>query len=325
MAPRPSHSRRGFTLIELLVVIAIIAILIGLLLPAVQKVREAAARAKCQNNLKQIGLAVHAFTSANNENLPAPIGTVNGVYTGTWGRILLPYVEQNAAYAQFDPNSPTQATAISNPANAAAMATRVPVYQCPSVPNGGRMITGTTAGGVAYTAAPTDYVYCNQITLNVAAIGELNAYNPTVYPVDSGNAPIGGWNNGMLRSEGRTVLGVTDGLSNTFMGINEIADKPNVWRAGKLYSTPATNSSGTGSWAFDTYNSPRSYTADGASAPGPCIMNCTNSAAVYSFHTGGCNFLFGDGAVRFLPQSTDKWVVYALMTATAGETWGVAP
>src|SRR5436190_12519131 len=145
---KESRGRRGFTLIELLVVIAIMAVLMGLLLPAVQKVREAASRLQCQNNLKQIGLALHNYEGVNGVFPPAYVtqnpaadGSAFGVSYGdeyrngptgfAWGVFLLPFLEQDNLYRQFDRDQPCWA-----PVNVLPARTRVNVFLCPSATGG---------------------------------------------------------------------------------------------------------------------------------------------------------------------------------------------
>jgi prepilin-type N-terminal cleavage/methylation domain-containing protein/prepilin-type processing-associated H-X9-DG protein len=288
--------RRAFTLIELLVVIAIIAILIGLLLPAVQKVRAAAARTKCQNNLKQIGLAFHNYASAMDGKFPDdtthfangsatwPTGGLTSPY-GSWNTAILPYIEQDNLYRQYD-NTKDWWDSTGNNANVAS--TKIPMYLCPAGPNPERVMITTNAAGYTFNARPADYVGVGGVydTSNQAA----------------------NWHRGVMQAKlaaGQTrIADITDGLSNTICVV-EIADKPNQWRAGVLFKDNSATvytgvASVNGQWASPNWNDLRGYSYDGVTGFGPCAVNCSNGASIYAFHTGGANVLMADGSGQFL-------------------------
>jgi len=312
------RTRTAFTLIELLVVIAIIAILIGLLLPAVQKVREAAARAKCQNNLKQLGLAVHNYYDANGV-IPPNAKLVNynwaadsveaGSSTWTWIARILPYIEQESLAAQY--NIPTATLGAAQ----VGIATVIPLLQCPS--------DGTE------TANPAS----NWPNINTISMGLTNykgcsgsnwGYNSgstfsTNYPVSDLNVPAGvngedglDHGNGMFyRTDGNRPLaltGVTDGTSNTFM----------IGEDMHSYDEHC------GGWAYPNYvNStcaiPLNYVDP---TPGANSGDWENRYSFHSMHTNGANFCFADGGVHFISNDIALATYYALATISDNDAIG---
>ena len=291
--------RRAFTLIELLVVIAIIAVLIGLLLPAVQKVREAAARMSCQNNMKQFGLALHNYALTNDNKFPASRITVGGVSKfRSWTPVALAYVEQDNVGRLWDNtikwNTGTNLTTAQN---------TFKLFKCPSAPDGRRQ-------GVYGALGLGDYGSVNAIRRRFYTANNIGGF-PT-----AGSAP-GDEAVGALQKEKDTpIVAIGDGTSNTIM-IAEDAGRPNLFRKGK--DTGGITGDGHG-WADpDCGFSVDGVQADLVTTGGTCYINCTNDSELYSFHSGGINVCLADGSVRFIRESIAPSTLAALVTANGGD------
>ena len=340
---------RGFTLIELLVVIAIIAVLVGLLLPAVQKVRESASRLKCQNNLKQLGLALHNYegavgrfppayqtnTSANGSAYGVSYGDEyrNGPAGWAWGTLLLPHLEQENLFRQFTLAEPCWA-----PVNAAAAGAKVTLFLCPSATGGGDGFevqtkvdhrTGTPI--VLSTGAKVKFGHSHYVTN--AGIhqpwGRDTAYCydfdvPEPIPGLTQPARIDG---PFYANSKTTVARVTDGLSSTvFLGEHSSYLSHKTWVGVvpgavtpprlDLRAWPSENN-GAGCLVGvhsgpDTHDHPQ------------VIIHAPNDPfghtdQMWGEHGNGCNVMFGDGSVRFVTTfiRPNTWV--ALSTRDGGE------
>lgn len=276
------RTRSAFTLIELLVVIAIIAILIGLLLPAVQKVRAAANRTKCSNNLKQISLGMHSYHDARN-HLPTGLvlrDNLDGTYTQntpmwSWGTLILPYIEQTAIHSALSayPSGIDETGRNLGPGLGTAarkeLGFKVATYMCPS----DRPDVTTPCYGSVSLYARSSYV------VNRDLLG------PTATP-------------SYIK---RKLAAIPDGSSNTIM----IGERDWVEGVGAIW--PITSNT-TAAWeGRPGYGINAKFPGGPPQTTGSITSNIANERLAWiSQHTGGVHFAFGDGSVRFIPNSIES-------------------
>ena len=297
-SPQTRRRPGGFTLIELLVVIAIIAILIGLLLPAVQKVREAAARMKCSNNLKQYMLAMHGHNDALGQ---FPIGATanNGLPRQTWVMHVWPYIEQGALAGKNDLTRNFYETpgTIGNSMNG-LLGSRVPLYYCPS--DNGVDLNDASA---YYQRTRGNYVVCWGNT----------TYGSGTPSIGTGRGAFAHQNGDRSKPVKTSIASISDGTSNSLFLSEYLMAKvatDNDWR-GDIHNDD-------GIFRFNTITPPNSTVAD-IIASGwfqntndplmPAVAGNAQTNAARSRHTGGVNAALADGSVRFFRSSIapDTW------------------
>jgi prepilin-type N-terminal cleavage/methylation domain-containing protein/prepilin-type processing-associated H-X9-DG protein len=334
--------RSGFTLIELLVVIAIIAVLIALLLPAVQSAREAARRAQCTNNLKQIGLSMHNYESSNG---CLPWG-FKGCCFGTWQVPTLAYIEQGALYNAWNFTGDVRwfGTPLDLPfrysgaCNVTVSTTRVDAFVCPSDGAPARPVNiGTSlSGGVNLMPSSQNYM----VNFGNTELGQQASITVGGITYTFGGAPfadLDGSVEAANRSDGAMAgqpvvpfAAITDGLSNTMLASECIVGVG----TGGQYNAPY-DLRGFTWWqdasVYTSWLAPNSSLPDAMETGGYCVYPyqsnppCTATSIVGAYnaarsrHPGGVNVLFGDGTVRFVKNSIAISVYRALSTTKGGE------
>ncbi len=313
-----ARQNQAFTLVELLVVISVIALLVSILLPAVQAAREAARRTTCSNHLKQIGLAVHSFHAANSFMPDLYLGkeaTERGLLLGmqshSWRVALLPFLEKQSLYDSVD----FSYYATDEP-NLQALATVLPGFACPS--------TGRPGHGTSNDLQIRG-LYLNRGEIDVDMVAAVTDYNAAEGYRDGRSCLAGPWGEPVQLSMGEKRLRkisfkhVTDGTSKTIV-VFERAGLPDRYFGTldtlEIHSPPEIMAWGNvGLWAISgeelqNHLSPRDGTP---------LINADNQAGMYSFHSGGVYVVLLDGSVKFVPESTDNDVLLGAVTRNGEE------
>jgi prepilin-type N-terminal cleavage/methylation domain-containing protein len=340
MTNHPSP-RRAFTLIELLVVIAIIAMLIAIILPAIQGARTATRRVSCQNKMRQTGLAIHRYTEVKGMFPPAAYvyrytlnGSNNSFIRHGLIPFLLPYMEQTTIAAQYNFDQLYSSTG-----NRKARETKIPLLLCPDAEPVRFYRRSTDVNSTIIEWFSSDYAGASEVSddpfkrpppptrtkLNELGIKRSDWKGILPY-VNLGNskailrtaAPTRSDILSALASVAVDPSAITDGLSNTML-LFECTGRPQTYEFGKVIGDPNKQDAkvpiGGGSWAHDYSRIILSEICNNDTQ----MINCNNHREIFSMHHGGANFVYGDGAVRFHVETMSLDVFISLFTAYAGD------
>ncbi|MEJ7636560.1 MAG: DUF1559 domain-containing protein [Singulisphaera sp.] len=323
-----SRSRSGFTLIELLVVIAIIAVLIGLLLPAVQAAREAARRSQCVNNLKQIGLAMHNYESSLGSFPPG----YKGVQWGTWMVYVLPYLEQNNLNNAWNfsgdainDSSGGSLFRYGGRGNYTVTTSHIGAFKCPSDPNSmSKTLEGGSRipGGLSANPISSHNYMVNFGNGDVQQYATINYGGTTINHLGAPFSDMGAPTVSTKSQTGTVPFrAITDGLSNTLLVSETVVGQGGDLRGYTWYGYTST---------FSGMNGPNSTNPDALTSLGYCLPTINPPCTVYSNtyrltnavrsrHPGGVNATLADGSVKFFKNSISLSVWRALCSTQGGE------
>ena len=323
-------NRRGFTLIEVLVVIAIIGVLIAMILPAVQSARESSRRTTCQNNIRQVAVALQSYEGRrhclpslyNGSFRPQPRDPPEEFHFHSWRSAILGELEQSTVFEAIDWSRPA-----SHPLNQTAINCEIPVFLCPSTSNTHPIVpvifTFSNPAVSIGTAARSDYE-----AVGGAVVTPPTSTSPSSN-VDLSDVRFGVWGEPKYNlATGQSLsyrkarfAAVTDGLSHTLL-IGERGGRPDLCETGKSENPypyvghPSPPDSQQAAWGISTNFWWLVFRHEQ-------IVNQTNATGIYGFHPGGANVAFADGSVRFLTDSTSADVLAAMATRAEGDSFNM--